>query len=142
MSSNQSQKDPNRVAAGLKATIHNDNISEETKDRAAERLHEMGVEVDGKTRPSGRSDVSYTDEDADVDDYETGVDDYDAGAKIDTKASPAGGSDDAHTNRVLGGYKATLKNDNVSDEAKAHAREVLEANDAMPQTQTTRNRDH
>lgn len=30
------------------------------------------------------------------------------------------------TNRVLGGYKATLKNPNVSEEAKEHAREVLE----------------
>jgi len=31
-----------------------------------------------------------------------------------------------HDNRVLGGYKATLKNPNVSEEAKEHAKEVLE----------------
>ncbi|EJD42487.1 hypothetical protein AURDEDRAFT_168553 [Auricularia subglabra TFB-10046 SS5] len=29
------------------------------------------------------------------------------------------------TNRVLGGYKATLKNDRVGEDAKEHAREVL-----------------
>ncbi|CAE6438298.1 hypothetical protein ACGC1H_007002 [Rhizoctonia solani] len=32
---------------------------------------------------------------------------------------------DAHENHVLGGYKATLSNPNTSDEAKAHAEEVL-----------------
>jgi len=37
-----------------------------------------------------------------------------------------GADTDQHTNRVLGGYKATLKNPNVSEEAKEHAREVLE----------------
>ncbi|WVQ72878.1 hypothetical protein IAR50_002439 [Cryptococcus sp. DSM 104548] len=31
-----------------------------------------------------------------------------------------------HDNQVLGGYKATLKNPNVSEEAKDHAREVLD----------------
>ncbi|KAI1784261.1 Conidiation protein 6-domain-containing protein [Ganoderma leucocontextum] len=31
------------------------------------------------------------------------------------------------TNRVLGGYKATLHNPRTSDEAKRHAREILEA---------------
>ncbi|XAO24019.1 hypothetical protein I312_102809 [Cryptococcus bacillisporus CA1280] len=31
-----------------------------------------------------------------------------------------------HSNRAVGGYKATLKNPNVSDEAKQHAKEVLD----------------
>ncbi|KZT04632.1 uncharacterized protein LAESUDRAFT_657427 [Laetiporus sulphureus 93-53] len=32
-----------------------------------------------------------------------------------------------HDNRVLGGYKATLRSDRTSTEAKKHAKEVLEA---------------
>ncbi|KAI0259385.1 Conidiation protein 6-domain-containing protein [Gloeopeniophorella convolvens] len=38
--------------------------------------------------------------------------------------------DGKEENRVLGGYKATLKNPNVSDEAKQKAQRVLEENDA------------
>ncbi|KAJ4495072.1 hypothetical protein C8J55DRAFT_554689 [Lentinula edodes] len=34
---------------------------------------------------------------------------------------------DEETNRVLGGYKAMLTNNQTSSEAKAHAREVLKA---------------
>ena len=33
----------NRVAAGLKAAIHNPNVSAEAKERAQERLENMGV---------------------------------------------------------------------------------------------------
>jgi hypothetical protein len=60
-------KDPGRVAAGLKAAIHNPNVSEEAKERAAEKLEKLPGNTD-----SGHS---------------TG---------------------DQDTNRVLGGYKATL----------------------------------
>ncbi|KAL0575993.1 hypothetical protein V5O48_005993 [Marasmius crinis-equi] len=53
------------------------------------------------------------------------------------------GTGDAHTNQVLGGYKATLKNDNASEEAKDHAREVLEEHGAstepLPQSQKNPN---
>ncbi|KAJ8084207.1 hypothetical protein AAF712_001065 [Marasmius tenuissimus] len=55
------------------------------------------------------------------------------------------GTGDAHTNQVLGGYKATLKNDNASEEAKEHAREVLEEHGAstepLPQSQKNPNPD-
>lgn len=34
-------KEPSRVAAGLKAAMHNPNVSEEARERAAERLKEM-----------------------------------------------------------------------------------------------------
>jgi hypothetical protein len=37
-------KNPERVAAGLKATLHNPNVSEEAKESAARRLKEMGEE--------------------------------------------------------------------------------------------------
>ncbi|KAL0580299.1 hypothetical protein V5O48_001716 [Marasmius crinis-equi] len=53
------------------------------------------------------------------------------------------GTGDAHTNHVLGGFKATLKNDNVSQEAKDHAREVLQEHGAseepLPQSQKNPN---
>lgn len=35
-------KDPTRVAAGLKAAMHNPNVSAEAKDSAAQRLEEIG----------------------------------------------------------------------------------------------------
>jgi len=40
-----------------------------------------------------------------------------------------------HNNRVLGGYRATLANPNVSDAAKAHARAMLAQAGADPRTQ-------
>jgi Conidiation protein 6 len=39
------QKDAGRVAAGLKAAIRNPNVSDEAKDRAAERLQNLGSET-------------------------------------------------------------------------------------------------
>lgn len=36
------EKNPHRVAGGLKATINNPNISEDTKQSAQERLDNMG----------------------------------------------------------------------------------------------------
>lgn len=49
MSGNDSQKNPERVAAGLRGTLHNDNASDEAKDRATERLREMGDDFENKT---------------------------------------------------------------------------------------------
>ncbi|KAG8822922.1 hypothetical protein FRC19_004970 [Serendipita sp. 401] len=43
-----------------------------------------------------------------------------------------------HNNRVLGGYRATLANPNVSDAAKAHARAMLEMAGADVRTQKER----
>lgn len=66
-------KDPVRVAAGLKASIHNPNVSEEAKERAVDKLEHMGAER-GTTASESNED----------------------------------------TNRVLGGYKATLKSKSFS----------------------------
>lgn len=54
---------------------------------------------------------------------------------------PAYGSASAqeHSNRVLGGYRATLANPNVSEAAKAHARAMLEQAGADLRTQKERN---
>ncbi|KAG8827373.1 hypothetical protein FRC17_007857 [Serendipita sp. 399] len=43
-----------------------------------------------------------------------------------------------HNNRVLGGYRATLANPNVSEAAKAHARAMLEMAGADIRTQKER----
>ncbi|KAM5530129.1 hypothetical protein V8D89_016207 [Ganoderma adspersum] len=90
------QHDEKRVAAGLKAAIHNPNVSEEARRSAQERLEQMGehdaAAAAGRGHPTGTID-------------------------------PQG----HETNRVLGGYKATLHNPRTSDEAKRHAREILEA---------------
>ncbi|KAH9953456.1 Conidiation protein 6-domain-containing protein [Russula dissimulans] len=41
------------------------------------------------------------------------------------------GAGDKEESRVLGGYKATLKNPNVSDEAKQRAQQILEEKGAL-----------
>lgn len=57
--------------------MHNPNVSEEAKERAAHRLEEMGASVD-RADPSG------------------------------TSAQESGSGGPHESNRVLGGYKATL----------------------------------
>ncbi|KAF9012239.1 hypothetical protein BDZ89DRAFT_481874 [Hymenopellis radicata] len=96
-------KNPERVAAGLKAAINNPAVGDEARERASERLQNM--------------DVQYTDKDPNASKQGTG---------------------DAHTNQVLGGYKATLKNDNAGEEAKAHARDVLDEHGASYEPMSTR----
>nr|VWP01262.1 Protein kinase domain-containing protein [Ganoderma boninense] len=90
------QHDEKRVAAGLKAAIHNPNVSEEARKSAQERLEQMG-EHDTAAPSAGRA-----------------------------HHAPATGTQH-ESNRVLGGYKATLHNPRTSEEAKRHAREILEA---------------
>ncbi|KIP08301.1 hypothetical protein PHLGIDRAFT_127122 [Phlebiopsis gigantea 11061_1 CR5-6] len=89
--SSTEHKNPERVAAGLKAAIHNPNVSEEAKERAADRLDHIGEKTTTTHNTTGHH------------------------------------QGDRDTNRVLGGYKATLSNENTSPEAKQHAAEILEA---------------
>ncbi|KAI0252543.1 Conidiation protein 6-domain-containing protein [Lactifluus subvellereus] len=92
--------EPNRVAGGHKAALHNPNVSAEAKEHSRQVVEEIQgpgiVHDDGTTEPSSRPDASDKDE-----------------------------------NRVLGGYKATLKNPNVGDEAKQKAQQILEDKDAL-----------
>ncbi|RDB19724.1 Conidiation-specific protein 6 [Hypsizygus marmoreus] len=106
------QKDSNRVIGGLKAAAHNPKFSDEAKAKASQRLQEMGGQQEVG---SGRQ----VDEDDNV-----GDEDFEE----DSTSAAAGGGE---SNRVLGGYKATLKNPRVSGEAKEHAEQVLKDNDAM-----------
>lgn len=42
------------VAAGLKASMHNPNVSDNAKDRSARRLREMGASDEAATRTSSK----------------------------------------------------------------------------------------
>jgi hypothetical protein len=46
MSSNDSTKNPTRVAAGLKSTLARDDVSDQAKITAQQRLDEMGATTD------------------------------------------------------------------------------------------------
>ena len=93
------QKNPERVAAGLKATLHNPTVSAEAKSRAQARLKEMGVDADTKT-PSHKAKDSEGSKSTD-----------EAGQSHDLRQ----GDENVHAydvpeeHRILGGYKATLK---------------------------------
>jgi len=93
------EKNPGNVIGGLKATAHNPNLSDETRKEAEKKLKEMGVDADEKAeKPSTQS----------AEDAE----DIDLTYK--------------HKGNVIGGYRATLHNPNSSEEAKDHARKLLE----------------
>jgi len=125
------EKDPGHVIGGLKGTISNPNTSAEAKEHAAERLHEMEDEPAhhelGSHQIAGyKAAISNpnTSEKAkqrarDVLDAEGG----EVGPR--PEQSPPSSPHDQHTKRVLAGYKAALHNNNVSEEAKERAREIL-----------------
>ncbi|KAJ4493923.1 hypothetical protein C8J55DRAFT_500198 [Lentinula edodes] len=58
--SDNSQKSSERVAAGLKGTLKNPNVSEEAKDRATERLKDMGVEDREPVKVASKTKVNET----------------------------------------------------------------------------------
>jgi translation elongation factor EF-1beta len=99
----QHEKNPDYVARGLKAAIHNPNVSSEAKYHAAQQLEEMGVKPDDADvlKPSVEEHLrqvlhSKTDEHEKNPDY------------------------------VARGLKAAIHNPNVSAEAKDHAAQQLE----------------
>ncbi|KAL0948990.1 hypothetical protein HGRIS_009089 [Hohenbuehelia grisea] len=128
--SNTEHKNETQVKAGYKATIHNPQTSAAAKDKAARKLEEMGA---GAEIPSDFSEVNNGADQSDMGDFIVEDEIYD-GVTVDGK-SKAGGSTKGRGN-VLGGYKATLKNPNVGEEAKERARAILEENDALPDEQT------
>ena len=88
------QKNPERVAAGLKATLHNPTVSAEAKSRAQARLKEMGVDPDTKTPSHKAKEESKTTEET---------------QPHDLRHEEVHGYEVPEEHRVLGGYKATLK---------------------------------
>ena len=87
------QKNPERVAAGLKATLHNPTVSAEAKSRAQARLKEMGVDPDLKAPSHKGKDESKDEEQPHDLRHEENVHGYEV----------------PEEHRILGGYKATLK---------------------------------
>ncbi|KIJ19005.1 hypothetical protein PAXINDRAFT_8363 [Paxillus involutus ATCC 200175] len=125
----QHSKDSSRVAAGLKAAIHNPNVSEEAKEHAKQKLRELSQEA-GQTHETPRENPRvlggykatlsnpHTSEQA-----KHHAEEVLKAAGIDSRHPNH--SDEEHQTRVLAGYKAALHNPRVSEEAKQHAQEFL-----------------
>jgi len=97
--------------------LHNPTVSAEAKSRAQARPKEMGVDADMKT-PSHKAKETKTADDTQPHD-------------LRHEENVHGGYETPEEHRVLGGYKATLKNPKVSQEAKEHAKEVLKEHEAI-----------
>ncbi|KAF8896595.1 hypothetical protein BD779DRAFT_1668356 [Infundibulicybe gibba] len=137
MSSNNAQheKDPARVAAGLKAAIHNPNVSEEAKDRAAQRLEEMDVPTADPQPTAVPPENKHV-----LAGYKATLHNENTSEEAKAHAreilSAAGYHEDdpdsdTHNTRVLAGYKAALSNPRISAAAKLHALEYLTLHDAI-----------
>ncbi|CAL1707952.1 unnamed protein product [Somion occarium] len=135
-------KDQARMAAGLKASIHNPNVSEEAKQRAAERLESMGTgETLGQhtvSPPSSEHEQSRV-----LGGYKATLASERASETAKSHAREVleasgytverahGVSEDEHEKRVIAGYKAALHNPRVSEGAKQHAQEFLKQHGVM-----------
>jgi len=110
------------VISGLKASLHNPNVSEAAKASAVQRLQELESSTqEGNIRSQAQDDQTEPSTDTQYDLRDRGMSDEGA-----LQESPA------TMNRKIGGYKATLKNPRVSPAAKKHAQEALEqSNDTM-----------
>ncbi|KAJ7470853.1 Conidiation protein 6-domain-containing protein [Mycena latifolia] len=133
-------KDPVRVAAGLKATLHRDNVSDEAKQNAEERLKEMGATssdepAHGTKLFSLHAQYRWKHKAA-TSTNEATSDEAQAHAREILEAAGYTVTDenvdrDEHEVRVLAGYKAALNNPRVSEKAKKHAREYLQEHGAV-----------
>ncbi|GAA6048518.1 hypothetical protein JCM3770_006533 [Rhodotorula araucariae] len=113
------EKSYTRVHAGLAAAMHNKGFSEETRAKAEQQLHELEMQHDGSGSAHDlRSKAAATGKGRSTRAHKSG----------DDKAhDPATHEDETHRHRIIGGYKATLKRDDRSEEAKEHARQALRA---------------
>jgi len=107
---------PNNVMGGYKATISNPNVSDAAKAHAEQVLNNGAQNLQPSRTTSRTSDTIRTDH-----------------------GPEATGTHSVNQNNVMGGYKATISNPNVSDQAKAHAEQVLNNNGAqnMQNSRTT-----
>ncbi|KAJ3855617.1 hypothetical protein EV368DRAFT_72182 [Lentinula lateritia] len=122
-------KHQHHVAGGLKAALHNPNVSEEAKANAQQRLKNMvsanETEVPSYDEETNRVLGGYkatltnnqTSSEAKAHAREVLAA---AGIEVDHEYTS-----DEHQTRVFAGYKAALNNPRVSAEAKAHARDFL-----------------
>ncbi|KAH6910642.1 hypothetical protein BKA70DRAFT_1271025 [Coprinopsis sp. MPI-PUGE-AT-0042] len=121
------------VARGLKAAINNPRVSDEAKERDAQRLQEMGEEV-----PAGYSTQHAEGGEALSQQQKAGYisalkrDNVSAEAKQHARDMLGQEGGESHSaggeglsQQQKAGYTSVLKRDDVSDEAKQHAREML-----------------
>ncbi|KAI0744853.1 hypothetical protein C8Q76DRAFT_764358 [Earliella scabrosa] len=124
-----------RVAAGLKAAIHNPNVSDEARERAQDRLENMSgfTETGDQSFATGTTDPNGHEVNRVLGGYKAALHNPNVGAEakqrardvLDGEGASSGGEDDLHQTRVNAGYKAALHNPNVGPEAKQHAEEYL-----------------
>ncbi|KAI0040636.1 hypothetical protein FA95DRAFT_1647893 [Auriscalpium vulgare] len=135
-------KDATRVAAGLKAAMHNPNVSAEAKADAEQRLEHMGAIEHQAQRGSKQAPTGGTHEQRVMGGYKATLSNPNTSEHAKAHARevleaagylerPAGTSEEEHETRVLAGYKAALHNPRVSDAAKQHAREYLGERDSL-----------
>ncbi|KZT68280.1 hypothetical protein DAEQUDRAFT_712122 [Daedalea quercina L-15889] len=128
-------KDPTRVAAGLKAAMHNPNVTDEGRDRAADRLDQINgaggasaaTEQHNKRELGGYKATLHNDRTSSQ--AKEHAREVLEAAGYTIEPGP-GMSQDEHETRVLAGYKAALHNPRVSEAAKQHAQEYLREHDA------------
>ncbi|KAH9924467.1 Conidiation protein 6-domain-containing protein [Fomitopsis serialis] len=130
-------KDPTRVAAGLKAAINNPNVSEEGRERAADRLDGIDGGAHGTNGSTATTSVEDQHRNRELGGYKATLHNDRTSAQAKEHAREVleaagytvepgpGVTEDEHQTRVLAGYKAALNNPRVSEEAKQHAREYL-----------------
>ncbi|KAF8304975.1 hypothetical protein DL93DRAFT_2102296 [Clavulina sp. PMI_390] len=134
----------NNIIGGHKATLARSDVSEEAKAHSRQEIERLSGEApmeseghEGHESSDVNSHVvggykatlsnERTSEQAKANAEEKlagmGVEGFDGSSGTSTTTTT--GSGDEHENRVMGGYKATLKNPNVSEEAKNRAAENL-----------------
>ncbi|TFK82559.1 hypothetical protein K466DRAFT_500097 [Polyporus arcularius HHB13444] len=121
------------VAAGLKAAIHNPNVSDEARERAQERLEQVSG---ASATHTGGVDAAGHETNRVIGGYKATLHNPNVSEEAKQHArevlknegvATGDDSDDVHKTRVNAGYKAALHNPHVSEEAKEHAREVLKS---------------
>ncbi|OBZ66110.1 Conidiation-specific protein 6 [Grifola frondosa] len=128
------EKDPDRVAAGLKATITNPRTSDAAKERAAGKLEHMNPATLPQPGPEsnrvlGGYKATLHNEHASEEAKRHAREVLEAAGYTVERAPNM--SEDEHHRRVIAGYKAALHNPRVSDAAKQHAMEFLNQSGVM-----------
>ncbi|KAF8803348.1 hypothetical protein BYT27DRAFT_7244246 [Phlegmacium glaucopus] len=130
--SDEHEKNPEYVARGFKAAIHNPNVSAEAKAHAVQQLEEMGInptsDSDAQQRSEGDEHVHRQ-----LGGYKATLSNKHASEEAKKHAQSVldrvASEEAKHEHRIMGGYKATLKNPHTSEEAKQHAEQILREQD-------------
>ncbi|KIY72412.1 hypothetical protein CYLTODRAFT_449958 [Cylindrobasidium torrendii FP15055 ss-10] len=136
-------KNPERVAAGLKAAIHNPNTSDEARERATERLQGIDTQYTDKNLDNSSASMDNGDHHRNqvLGGYKATLHNPGSTDAAKSKArdvlQEAGVGEErldqrsgkADPERVAAGHRAAIKNPNVSDEAKQHSQNFLDDNE-------------